>query len=176
MTVAGGLLNWLRTAFGGGAAESVAETREPVREPPGPLFRGIRAWGRGHAERDFLDAISVRVRNHNRRIHSTMTLRLYAMDSDEPLRESERSTLEYNDDSWELFPFDSVRESEGREYRFSLQTDAEYEALEVCPIEGGVECRAHEFADLANLLDLAPSRVDTHRRAEGVKYLGRRRA
>jgi SAM-dependent methyltransferase len=93
------------------------------------------------------------VRNRNRRIHSTMTLRLYEDGSDAPLRESQRSTLEYNDDSWELFPFDSVRESEGREYRFSLQTDAEYEAIEVCPTDGGIECRAHEFADLANLLD-----------------------
>ncbi len=154
--MAHGLWNRLRNALGGsGGGDAPAPAAEsPAREQPGPLFRGVRAWGHVRAGRDFFDAVSIRVRNHNRRIHSTATLRLYESDSDEPLRESRRSTLEYNDDSWEIFPFDSIRESEGREYRFSIQTDAEYEAVEVCPTpDNNLEVRAHDFKDLANLLD-----------------------
>lgn len=153
--MAQGLWHRLRNALGGGGEADRSPTPEPpAREQPGPLFRGVRAWGRVRADRDFFDGVSIRFRNHNRRIHSTATLRLYESDSDEPLRESRRSTLEYNDDSWELFPFDSIRESEGREYRFSIHTDAEYEAVEVCPTsDKNMEVRAHDFKDLANLLD-----------------------
>ena len=127
---------------------------EVKRETTGPLIKGNRAWGSVRAERDFLNGISLHIRNYNRRINSIVTLTLYHPNDGAVLRESRRSTLEYNDDSWVPFVFDSIRESGGSEYRFSIETDAEDEAIEACTGPAGeVDCRAHCFKSLANSLD-----------------------
>jgi SAM-dependent methyltransferase len=148
--------NKLRGLWRSEELESAEE--EPAWENPGPLFRGARAWGRVRSDLDFLDAISVRVRNHNRRIDSTATLRLYDSARREMLREARRSTLELNDDSWQLFPFESVRDSEGKDFWFSLETDAEYEAIEIArapdaPNVRSIDCRAVAFKKVSHLLD-----------------------
>lgn len=152
----GGWWERVRGALRGEAVEPepAPEVETVVVEPasPGPLFRGAVARGLVRSERDYLCAVSVRFRNHNRRIDTTATLTL--LDGDEVVRTSRRSTLEVDDGAWLRFPFASIAESEGREYRVAVETDAEDEAVEasVGP-DGRVECRAHPFPELATMLD-----------------------
>ena len=127
---------------------------QSTREQPVALFREVRVWGRVRPERDFFNAVSIHVRNYNRRINSIATLKLYDSRNGAVLRESRRSTVEYNDDSWVLFVFDSIRESDGQDFIFSIETDAEDEAIKVCiKTNGEAESRAHCFKSLANMLD-----------------------
>jgi SAM-dependent methyltransferase len=114
----------------------------------------VLAWGRVRAERDFFNAVSIHVHIANRSVDSTATLKLYTSDDRVVVRESHRRTLAYDTDSWVLFVFDSICESESREYLFSIETDAEHEAIEVWEASRGqVECRTHYFKSLANLFD-----------------------
>ncbi|MGH9962943.1 MAG: class I SAM-dependent methyltransferase [Pyrinomonadaceae bacterium] len=118
------------------------------------LFQSTPLWGCVLPERDFLNAISLRVRNYMRAFDSTAPLKIYDPADGEVLRESRRSTCQYSDDSWLLFVFDSIRESEGREFLISIETDADHQAIEVCAAANGdVQCRAHCFKALAHLLD-----------------------
>lgn len=122
---------------------------------PGALAKGERACGRLRSERDYLAGVSVRVGTGHRIIHSTATLSLYEIGRPAPLRQSRRSTRDYADDSWQLFPFDSIRESVGKEYRFVLETDAEHGAIALAEAPDGsaVDCRATYSPDLARLFD-----------------------
>lgn len=104
---------------------------------------------------DFLNGVGVRFRNHGRRIDSTVTLTLHEDATGFPLRRSTRSTLEVNDGGELLFPFDSVRQSDGVAYPVSIESDAEDAAVEVADLPGGVslDVRPIEFPKLANVLD-----------------------
>jgi SAM-dependent methyltransferase len=122
---------------------------------PGPLRNGARAGGRLRSELDHFDGISVRLRTGGRRIDSTATLGIYEEGRPVPLRQSRRRTVEYADDSWQMFPFDSIPESTGREYAFSLETDAGGDAIEVTGLPGGpaVQYIVHHSPELRHLLD-----------------------
>jgi hypothetical protein len=122
---------------------------------PGPLFRGARAAAALRSSREFLNGISVRVGTGRRRVDSTATLTLYDAGQASVLRRVSRSTLEFDDGEWELFPFDSIVASGGVDYTFTLETDAEYEAIWACPNADAttLEFREHYFDELAHLLD-----------------------
>jgi SAM-dependent methyltransferase len=132
---------------------------------PGPLFRGMRCAARFRSSRDFLNGISVRVATGRRRIHSTATLTLYNAEGTEVLRHCARSTLEFDDGTWQRFPFASIAASGDATYCVAIETDAEYEAIALFPkpdepagpaagaAAGNVELRDHYFEDLAYLLD-----------------------
>jgi hypothetical protein len=119
---------------------------------PGPLFRGRVAVVRFRASHEFLNGVSVRVGTGRRRVDSTATLTLYDRDATTVLRRVARSTLEFDDGEWELFPFESIAQSGGITYCFTLATDAEDEAVWVCG-EAACEYREHYFDELAYLLD-----------------------
>lgn len=122
---------------------------------PGPLVRGAGAWGRVRGGRDFLNGIGVRLSNHGRRIDSTATLTVHDDRTGLPLRRSKRSTLELNDGEVLVFPFPSIRESDGVEYPISIETDAEDAAVEVAETRDSksLDLQGYEFARLATILD-----------------------
>ena len=125
---------------------------------PGPLLRGSRALAQFRSSRDFLNGISVRVDTAGLRINSTATLTLFDAEGTDIVRRSRRSTLEFEDGSWQRFPFELIAESPDKTYCFSIETDAEHEAIALYstgqpPGSGNVEFREHYFEEIAGLLD-----------------------
>lgn len=144
------------------STDIAAPSPDPPAPPanPGPLVRGTEASGRVRGNRDFLNAVSVRTRNHGRRIDSTAMLTVHDDATGFPLRRSRRSTLELNDGDVLTFPFPTIRESDGVEYPITVETDGEHFAIEVVDRadEPKLELRTHEFARLARSLDTLLSR------------------
>ncbi|MEO8756062.1 MAG: methyltransferase domain-containing protein, partial [Casimicrobiaceae bacterium] len=111
------------------------------------------------------NGISVRVVTGNRRVHSTATLTLYDAGGANIIARSLRSTLEFDDNSWQRFPLDSIAGSDHATYCFSVETDAEYEAVALRPNPAGadhaaaeddagdIEFCVHYFDALAHVLD-----------------------